>query len=170
MAQQVLTHTPYWVWGILVLLVGLGLRMMKPRQVSARQLAMLPLVMTVYSLVSLYASFGAQPILLPAWGSGVAMALGLGYWLINPRGVQYDSTTQMFTLPGSVLPMLLMLAIFAVKFVTGFAAAQVPMLLADPQFVGMMSLVSGLLSGGFLIRCLVARELLGRGRSALSAA
>jgi hypothetical protein len=170
MAQQILSHTPYWVWGILALLVGLGVRMMKPRQVSARQLTMLPLVMTSYSLVSLYASFGAQSILLPAWGAGVAIALAIGRWLISPANVRYDTRTQRFSLPGSVLPLLLMLSIFGVKFVIGFAAAQVPMLMTDPQFVGMLSLISGLLSGGFLVRCLAARALLGRGQSALRAA
>ncbi len=133
MAQQILSHTPYWVWGILALLVSLGVRMMKPRQVSARQLTMLPLVMTAYSLVSLYASFGAQSTVVPAWGTA---------WRVLWQSADCSSARTTFdTTAGgrnvsqaaACCRCLSTLSIFSVKFVIGFAAAQVPMLMQTPS-------------------------------------
>src|SRR5438874_10193438 len=54
--------------------------------------------------------------------------------------------------PGSIVPLLLMLAIFAVRFVVGAVGAVAPALAAQPPFIAIVAAALGLASGLFAAR------------------
>ena len=156
MIIEILRHTPIWVWVILVGLVAIGSTMLRARAISARRMVILPAAMLVYSLASIMAAFSGNWVTVPAWAAGVLAALLLSRWLRVSADVRYEQATALFHLPGSVAPMFLMIAIFCVKFAIGAAAAIMPAVLTDAQFIAAISIISGLLSGAFLARSLLA--------------
>ena len=46
MITQIVTHTPTWVWGLLLALLWLGLKQSVSRTASLRRVTVMPLVMT----------------------------------------------------------------------------------------------------------------------------
>ena len=153
---EILRQTPIWVWGILIGLIAIGSTMLRARTVSARRMVILPAALLVSSLASLMAAFSGSWVTVPAWAAGVLAALLLSRWLRVSADVRYEQATALFHLPGSVAPLLLMVAIFCVKFAIGIAAAIMPAVLTEAQFIAAISIISGLLSGAFLGRSLLA--------------
>ncbi len=150
----IISRTPVWVWGLLVALLALGLTQTRTRQVSVTRATVLPLVMAGLSLLGVLSTFGAQALPMGTWltallGSALA-AKALGAW----RGVTWSAATARFEVPGSWLPMLIILSIFVVKFYVGVSVAMQPELRANQQFSLIVCGVYGVFSGLFLARAI----------------
>ena len=50
---QVISHTPYWVWGMLAGLVGLGASQLRDRSASLLRTQLMPLGMAAFSVAGL---------------------------------------------------------------------------------------------------------------------
>lgn len=144
----VVEHTPTWVWGLLAALLALGWAQARPRRVAAWRAALLPAAMLVWSLTGAVSSFGAGAA-LAAWAPGLAAATLASASLGAPAGVRWHVDARAFELPGSWVPMLLILAIFCVKFAIGASLAQHPGLRGDALFALGACLTLGTLSGVF---------------------
>jgi hypothetical protein len=145
MLSQIFANTPGWVWGLLLALLWLGLSQAVTRTASLKRITLLPLTMTGLSLYGTVTAFGAGPQLLLVWLSACALALTLVLQQALPEATRYDPATRRFTLPGSWLPLLLMLGIFMTKYLVGTVSAMQPALAHDAGF----SLVFGALYGAF---------------------
>ncbi len=95
---------------------------------------------------------GAAPLALLAWATGVGVAATLIGARRDVAAVRYDVAAQRFHVPGSWMPMALMMGLFAAKFVAGAALARQPALVASAPFAVAMSASFGLFSGAFLGR------------------
>ena len=149
MLNQILLNTPSWVWVLLLALIGLGLSQAVGRTASLQRITLLPLVMTGLSLFGTVSAFGVGSQLLLAWlaTGGLVAALLLQRRL--PDSIRYDAQTRRFTLPGSWLPLALILGIFLTKYVVGAASAMQPTLIRDPVFALALSALYGAFSGVF---------------------
>lgn len=152
--KQILLHTPTWVWGVLALLIVLGTMQMRTRSVTRVRLLLIPTAMTIYSLVNLELAYHGQVMPLVAWVAGVGVALLVNQWIKAPGNVRHDPLTGVFHVPGSVVPMILMLSIFALKFVIAINKVLSPELAGSLGFIAGTSLFSGMLSGTFTARAL----------------
>ena len=75
--------------------------------------------------------------------------------LRQPGGVNYINDTKCFVIPGSYIPLMLMMAIFFTKY---FISAAIAMKFISPDlpaFIGISSLFLGLFSGAFITRAQV---------------
>lgn len=158
-----LQHVPTWVFGLLALLIALGVWQSRPQQPTLRRSRVLPLVMLGLSLAGVLSAFGLQPLPLLAWAAGVALSLAVLHGGAPAQGTQFDVSRQRFSVPGSWVPLVLMLAIFTLKFASGAVQAQAPHLARALPYAVAASLAFGLLSGVFLGR---ARVLWALARSA----
>ncbi len=152
MLFTILQHTPLWVWGILAILIGLGLLQSVERVASLRRVVMLPLAMTA---LSLHGTFNAFPPATWSWVMWVGAALVSGIWFASgdlPAGVRFDGRQRVFHLPGSWQPMALMMAIFVTRYIVGVTLAMAPQLTSDPATAAIVSSVYGALSGVFIGR------------------
>jgi hypothetical protein len=152
--MQILAGTPVWVWPLLALVVALGLMQLRDRQVTAARVLMLPVVMIGMSLTSTIATFGLRPAVLGAWGmAAIALAavLSLAQW---PSGIQRLPQGGGYLIPGSIVPLLLILATFALRFLIGATGGMAPRRLSDPVFAITVCTLLGLVSGAFLARAL----------------
>lgn len=152
MLAQIFTNTPPWVWGLLLALLLLGFSQARARRVGVRRILILPLVMTALSLSGTLSSFGGAPGVLLAWVGGGVITV----WLLSrrpaPASTRYDAASQLFWLPGSWVPMALILGIFSLKYVVGATLAMRPELARSIEFSVAFAALFGACSGVFIAR------------------
>jgi hypothetical protein len=162
MILDIVLHTPLRVWFILTVLVALGLSQTRPRELSLMRVTVLPGVLLALSLGGLVNAFGAMPLALGAWLAGVTAALLLPRSMLLARGAKWSASTDRLHVPGSWLPLLVILGSFVIKYVAGAGLAIQPGLAVDAAFAGACSLGFGSFSGLFLGRSLALRSLASR--------
>lgn len=153
--MQILLHTPRWVFGLFAVLLALGLSQVVSRRASLTRVSILPLAMVALSFSGVWSGFAAsQPWLLLGW----LKALGASAWLVSrrpaPAGTAYESETRTFVLPGSAMPLAMIMAIFLTKYAAGIAMAMQPGLAQHTTFAWVTSVLYGAFSGVFLGRAL----------------
>lgn len=124
---------------------------MRPSTLVALALAMLGL--SLYGVVS---AFGLAPSALLLWVLAYTAALIIGVRQFSSQGMTPMGAR--VRVPGSGVPMALLLTIFAAKFVLGFVTGVHSPLLHSIGFVVAMSAVLGTLSGGFGARAVAVHR------------
>lgn len=155
MIVDILQHTPVWVFGIFVALVALGARRVRATRIGVRQLLILPLAMTGYSLFGLAHAFGVGLVPVVAWGLAFAVVVAIAALLPTNPAVQYSSATRTIHIPGSWVPLTLMMTIFFLRYAVAVTLAIHPALHADAAFVAAIAALYGLSSGTFAARALM---------------
>ncbi len=148
----VLKNTPVWVWGLFGTLLALGLSQVRTRNVSALRMTLMPLAMTALSIYGTVSAFGKSPLflwVLAAWLVGAGLMLVLIGSRAVPAGTQYDADSRSFTVPGSLVPLGLIMGIFLTKYVVGVDLAMQPTLAGDGLYTLMVGGLYGLFSGIF---------------------
>ncbi|MDB5913324.1 MAG: putative rane protein [Ramlibacter sp.] len=149
----VLRNTPAWVGGLLAALLLLGFSQVRDRQVGLTRMSLTPIGMTVFSVWGTVAAFGNSPLFAQALAVWLAAAV-VAAALILPRraNASYDPATRMYTLPGSLVPLALILGIFSVKYVVGVDLAMAPRLMQDTQYALTAAALYGAFTGIFIGR------------------
>jgi hypothetical protein len=147
---------PVWPFAILVVLVALGYRQSQDRVVQPGTLTRLAMAMLALSLYGVISAFGAGLVPVLGWVAGSVAALRLGRPMFEPRGLAREGNA--VRMPGSWLPLVLMIGIFVAKFVLGFATGVGAPVLQQTWFVAMMSAMLGLFSGAFAARARAVRR------------
>jgi hypothetical protein len=155
----ILQHTPVWVWVALTVLVALGLWQTRDREMTLLRITVLPLVLIALSLSGVLNAFGHFPIALGGWAAGVGAAQIFGRQFVAVRGARWSAETGLLHVPGSWLPLALIVGLFCVKYFAGASLALHPALAVDTNFAGLCSLAYGSFSGLFLARALSLRSL-----------
>jgi len=151
MLQQIVSHTPTYVWGILGFLVYRGVAASRDRSMTVRAVFILPLVMLVLGLQSTANGFGLASPAGAAWLAGIAAGVAL-MWRRAADGTVLDRATGMVHLRGSWLPMALMMTIFIGKFAMAVALASQPALRGSLALALPACAAFGALSGAFMAR------------------
>ncbi|HUJ85727.1 MAG TPA: DUF6622 family protein [Burkholderiales bacterium] len=154
MLVEILRHTPSWVFGLFVLLLALGITQARARRLGRTRLSLLPLAMLGLSLYGAASAFGSGPLALGSWGAALAAVTLASLELPAARGVGYSCAERTFTVPGSWLPLALMMAIFFTKYAVAVALARQPELRTATGFVAAVGGVYGMFSGLFFARAL----------------
>lgn len=82
-AYQIVANTPLWVWPLMLFVLWLGWRGLRPRVMPPARLAILPLVGVATSAAGIAQSL--QPAIAAAgWAAALLVALPLG-WAIGTR-------------------------------------------------------------------------------------
>lgn len=150
MIKGILSGAPIWVWPLLFLLLFIGYRASKPRQISTIVFYCLPLL----GLISV-SSVASLPFQIIAWASfgigyfaGAAGAYALqNKWLLGKQD-------RIISLSGEWFTMLILMIIFWMNFAGGMAKAISPGLHSTEGFVVVFALLVGAASGSFLGRAL----------------
>lgn len=162
MISGILEHTPLWVWAVFVAVVFLGLRQARTRNVSIARATILPVVMIVLSLSGVLGAFGQVPFAWAAWAIGLVLTLALAGKAVAVRGAVRSAQPGFLHIPGSFLPVALILAVFVTKYSAGVALAINPSLAANTGVAVALSLVYGAFSGLFWARARSLRAVLGQ--------
>lgn len=122
-----------------LLLLALGCQQSRDRTVSRTRLLFLPAAMLVLSLAGVASSFGGTWLSLLAWVLGLATTALPGLRPALAAAGRPTSSGPVFV-PGSWWPLVLMLAIFGLRYVTGYAQARKLDMTLQPWFIGAVSL------------------------------
>lgn len=150
MLGTIVKSTPTWVWGLLAALVALGLSQARERTASLARTALMPVAMTGFSLWGLLTAFGNSPQLpavVPVWFAAAALVFALVSRI--PQRARYDAAARSFTLPGSLLPLALIVGIFTVRYAINVELALQPRLALETGFALACAAVYGGLTGIF---------------------
>ena len=154
MLTQILFHTPRWVFVLFAFLVWLGVKQLLARSVSLARVTLLPTAMTGLSFYGMLSAFGDSPVALLGWaGTATVVLLTAQRWPL-PAGARFDATTRTFHLPGSAVPLALMMGIFFTKYAVGVLLAMHPELARQAGFALGIGTLYGAFSGIFAARAL----------------
>lgn len=155
MLVSIVRQTPAWVWGLVAALLALGLGQLRAREAGLARVLLMPLGMAAFSVYGLASAFGANPAgTLGAWLLAALLAAGASLlWHAQaPAGVRYYAGEARFHLPGSAVPLLLILGIFFTKYTVGAELALQPALARDTAFTLQVAALYGVFNGVFLAR------------------
>jgi len=150
--MQILTRTPPWVFALFAGLLAFGFLQARSRNVKAFLAYVLPAGMVALSLSGIQSSFGLKPAPLAAWALGLVAVAVIGHKAFPDKGISFDPAKGAFYIPGSWVPLVVIMAIFFAKYafavMQGYGAAAA----GSPVTAVALSLVYGGLSGYFVAR------------------
>jgi hypothetical protein len=151
---QILKHTPLWVFGLFFCLIYIGYVQSKPRSVSPARLVILPASMLCLSILGVFSSFGADVIAFSAWASALVTVIAFGIALPQLHGASYSCQSRQFAVPGSWIPLALMMCIFFTKYAVAVVRAVSINASLSPAATAAACLVCGSCSGLFFARAI----------------
>ena len=149
MLNQILTHTPLYVWAILAFLILRGVLAMRTREIALNKLFIIPIVMLVLSLQDIAAKFGMTGLPVVVWTVAATATTALMWQFCAPR-VMPAATPGRVIVRGRKLPLVLLLAIFVTKYVATMVVAVQPHLRGDTLFMALVCALFGAFNGYFL--------------------
>lgn len=155
----ILAQVPTWVWCLLLALAALGLSQTRDRWVGAARLRRMPLAFLAFSAWSTVAAFGWQAFTVLGFLAGLSATRQLLIASGWPGAARHDAARDAYFVPGSWVPLAVMMGIFAIKFLLGMTLAMSPQLAQQAGVVLGVSALNGALGSLFLAR---TRNLMGR--------
>lgn len=155
MLGTVLRHTPPWVGLLLAGLIALGVSQMRARQASLARVSILPIAMTGLSLWGMYSAFGTSMMFgyaMIGWMLVASVAFAAIGLTDVPKGTLYESRSGSFHLPGSAVPLIMILVIFLTRYVVNVDVAMNPALREVGEYTLAVAAIYGLFTGAFLGR------------------
>ncbi len=152
MLQQIISHTPTYVWALLAFLIYRGVLACTDREVSLRNLFIIPAVMLYLSLQDLAAKFGLDGMTAGLWLLGAAAGATLAWILVDGARIRVHREAGTLVQPGSVVPLALMLSIFLTKYTVAVLFVIQPALRHNTLCMALVCLLFGLFNGVFLGR------------------
>lgn len=167
MIMSVLQNTPVWVWILAAVLVRLGALQTRDRTVFPWLTAAVPILFIALSLSGVVRGAGgsgaAAPavaaVSLTAWLAGFAGVWSLGHRRLGVHGARWLEAERRIHVPGSWLPLFLMVGLFALRYLSAVAAALAPALSRDPRYLVGCNLIFGAFAAVFWIRARSLRRL-----------
>ena len=145
-----LRGTPTWVWGVLAALVALGASQLRDRTASLMRTSLVPVGMTAFSAWGMLSAFGGTPIAAEVLSVWIGIAVLVTAAVAPGRtAATYDPARREYRMPGSVVPMLIIVGIFMTKWLVGVQLAILPRLAADTAFALPVAAVYGVFNGLF---------------------
>ena len=153
---DILQGTPIWVYAIYLWICYYGIKACLGGRENRRSLMILPVVLVVWSLMSLAPSILSSS----AWVAGALAGSLLGMWLFNARGAWLDANGDTLVLAGTWKTLLISQLFFAVKYYFGYQQAVHPLLLGTPDMLATIGAVSGFTVGLFCGRAITLQRAL----------
>ena len=152
MLIAIITHTPVWIWFLLAGLIYLGAAQLSARTASLQRVMIMPVVMTSLSVWGTLSAFGAAPAIVLCWLGAAALVAAMVMRKPLPAGTHYLADSREFALPGTWVPLALILSIFATKYTVGAMLAMHARPTLQPAFGLACASLYGIFSGAFIGR------------------
>lgn len=151
--MQIITHTPLWVFALFAGLLVFGLLQTRDRTVKKPVAYLLPVAMVVLSLSGVRSGFGLGPVTLGAWAAGLVLVTLVARGAFRKSKVSFDPGQNRFFVPGSWMPLAVIMGIFFTKYAVAVVQGQTGVAVGAVAAAG-LSLLLGGFSGYFCARAL----------------
>ncbi|WP_409308886.1 DUF6622 family protein [Pectobacterium sp. B1J-3] len=145
---EIIRHTPYWVWGVLVYLFYAGLKARQTRRQSPLRMLIIPGVFLCWGLVTIIHSPVSSGIVAVSFVLTLILGGVIG-WQIGKNAGVYLPEERCFMRNGSSWPLVLMLATFCGRFYFSMQQARFPELAHNTFFSVLSGAFSGIAAGIF---------------------
>lgn len=156
MIDQLISHTPTYVWALLAFLIYRGVLASRDREMTLTRLVIIPLVMLGLTLSGLNSQgplgAGAWAVWMLGMLAAAAVAAGALGRSADAAHIVVNRSAGTLVQRGSWAPLALMLAIFAVKYAVAVIGAVQPALLHHVGFAAAVTALFGVFNGIFLGR------------------
>lgn len=152
---EILLYTPPWVFALLAGLAVFGLMQVRTRAVPVWLALVLPAGLMALSISGVLQYVGMWWPALTTWAVGLGAVAMLYAKVMNPQTARYDAERRRLVIAGSWLPLLVILAIFSVRYALGVARGMDLAVVRDRNVQLAVSLLLGSFSGFFLARGIV---------------
>jgi hypothetical protein len=149
---QLMSHTPWWVYLLLVALLQRAVAASWPNAVAVWQLATLPAVFVLWDLAAITGSMQVTATAFFGWAMPLTAGACLGFLVARGTNVRADHDKGLVGLAADRTILPLAVAIFAVKYALVLAIGTHPGLLRKPSFVVTDLAIGGLTTGLFVGR------------------
>lgn len=136
--------TPMWVWLLLLFLLYTGSKSLFTRTIEVKKLLIMPIIFLVMTL-----SHIKDPVM---YGIFLALGIIIGFLTCFKAKVMVDREHKLLRLPGSPLPLILIIIVFAESYFYGYEHAVHPEKFESIIFLTVSYIVSGVFSGIFIGR------------------
>jgi len=147
-AYQVLIHTPIWVFPLFAYLVWLGIKAMRPRTTTIWRSLIVPAIFIIWGLSRLLSDTQHGMAPLVSWTVAALVLAPVG--LLAAKPFKLDHVTGQIYRPGSALPLVRNVTIFALQYTVAVIAAVHPNGLTMVPLLGRA--ISGAMTGYFIGR------------------
>ena len=162
----IISRTPIWVFPLIVGVLWLASRSVRERAVHPRAMLVFPLVLLALSIGSSIGTSLDPPVAITAWLCSVAVGGVLGWSIAgHPRAI--DAASGRVIIPGSIVPLLVCIAIVLWRYAFGYLYGRYPELAADWSYA--LALIVGAATLGGVMLGRVCRHGLWVWRAALDA-
>ena len=148
--NQIISHTPIWVWILFAYLMLRGIKSLRPRKMTPERMLILPIIFLVWALYGIATELANWPVGLTTFA--IALTVGIaGGWINALRlpAATFDARTGKVTRPGSATILVLVLVGFFAKYVLSVVLVLHPYLGAQEGFASLFGGVAGLVDGAF---------------------
>lgn len=150
---SMLSHTPWWVYLIFVLLVIRGIQSLHAQTVPLIRLLIVPLIFISWSLYSIRIRHGLSTNSLGTWFLFACMGALFGLVFLYQR-ISVDKKNMLVHVPGSVYPLIFFMIFFAIKYSIGLIQVINPQTYHDLSLwiidLGSSGFISGIFTGRFI--------------------
>ncbi|XAH22297.1 DUF6622 family protein [Xylophilus sp. GW821-FHT01B05] len=148
-----LAQTPRWAFAVLAVLLVAALWQMLATQPTLLRSMLLPLALAALSLHAALSGFGQHALAWAGWATGAFLLVTL-LRLQAREGARYDARARRFTLPGSAVPLALLLGIAGTRYALAMATTAYPGLSDLPSFAASVGTLYGALGGAAMAHAL----------------
>lgn len=152
MLLEIIRGTPLWVWGVLLFLLWAGWRQRQDRVVLRRHALLLSGILFLWSSSSVGTLSGWSSLASLAWIAGVLAGYVAAKHHFGASAVQAMPEKHLVRIRGSYLPLAAFVLIFVVHYVSGVSRAMGLHLDEMLLFIGVCSVVIGVVGGMLLVR------------------
>lgn len=150
MITQILQHTPLYVWAILAFLMYRGVLASRERDIDVRKMCIVPLVMLALSLEGVRGAFGFDGLAPLVWLVGALLGGTLAWRFSDASRIVADPRRGSVRRPGSWVPLMLMMAIFVMKYAVAVTLVIDPERRQQLAFMAVVCALYGIFSGIFV--------------------
>jgi hypothetical protein len=150
MSPAAIIHgTPVWVWVLLAVLLSRGFKALSSGTAPLSKLAIVPLIFAGWGIAHLISDPLAGWSSAIVWMAGSLAGIAGGVFIASRSRFIVDPIANTVMLPGSALPLVLIVVTFAAKFWLGFEMATATDISSLGMYVLIDAAVSGVVAGVF---------------------
>lgn len=151
MIQQIISHTPVYVWALLAFLLYRGYLASRDRDISLQKLSIIPVVMLVLTLSGMNGHGALGVGVWGVWAVGMLAGMALT-WRLTSGDIAVDRAAGTVRQRGSWMPLALMVAIFFTKYTVAVVSVMHPELPHSLPFALGVTVLFGVFNGIFIGR------------------
>lgn len=149
-----LKGAPFWVWGVFLYLVIIGIQSLHEQRMYLYRFLFMPIFFTSWSIYSISSTYSLTLQLFSIWFSLYAVGVFLGHLFFYALKIKINSEKREVVLPGTIVPLILAILFFGVKYSLGVTYALKPYMRENALLIALDLVVSETVFGMLTGRCI----------------